>query len=125
MLRLHACSHLCAYSRACLSPPVLPSATAERLRVKAAAVAQEAAEAATLQKQLAAQERELARQAAQLAKDSAEAEVRGREAAKQLAQAEASQVVLERRAEELNAAEVRVRELQVTAGHMWYVMGRS
>ncbi len=32
------------------------------------------------------QERELARQAAQLAKDAAEAEVRGREAAKQLGQ---------------------------------------
>jgi len=76
-------------------------------------MAEEASEAAALQKQLAAQERELARQAAQLAKDAAEAEVRGREASKQLSQAEASQVAMERRAEELNAAELRVRELQV------------
>ncbi len=85
------------------------------MRAKAAAVTEEAGETAALHKQLAAQERELARQAAQLAKDSAEAEVRGREAAKQLSQAEASQALLERRAEELNTAEVRVRELQVMA----------
>lgn len=86
-------------------------------------MAEESSEAAALQKQLAARERELSRQAAQLAKDAAEAEVRGREAAKQLAQAEASQALLERRAEELSTAEVRVRELQVGGSGRGRVLG--
>ena len=63
-----------------------PPAAAERLRVKAAAVAAESAEAAALQKQVAAQERELARQAMALARESAEGDVRAREAGKQLNQ---------------------------------------
>ena len=63
-----------------------PPAAAERLRVKAAAVAAESAEAAALQKQVAAQERELARQAMALARESAEGDVRARQAGKQLNQ---------------------------------------
>lgn len=105
---------LCMKQLITFHSPTPPYPTTERLRAKAAAVAQESAEAAALQKQLAAQERELSRQAAHLAKEAAEAEVRDREASKQLSQAEATQAALERRAEELNGAEVRVRELQVS-----------